>query len=165
MKRNMLWIAILLATASVLFFTTQVTAQQPAPPVTDDQVNAVARELYCPVCENIPLDVCPTTACAKWRDLIRLKLQEGSTKQEIKDYFALQYGDRVLATPPARGLNWAVYVLPPLFILGGVVLLVSILRHTRKTPAHPGPETQAPGAAKSTDEYTRRIEEELKRRT
>jgi cytochrome c-type biogenesis protein CcmH len=163
MKRTMLWTAILLAAASVLFFTTQVSAQQPSPPVTDDQVNAVARELYCPVCENIPLDVCPTTACAKWRDLIRLKLEQGSSKQEIKDYFALQYGDRVLATPPARGLNWAVYLLPPLFILGGVVLLVSILRHTRKT--QPVKDPQSPGATKPIDDYTRRIEEELKRRS
>jgi cytochrome c-type biogenesis protein CcmH len=164
MKRNLLWIAALLAAASVFFFTTQARAQQPSPPVSDDQVNAVARELYCPVCENIPLDVCPTTACAKWRDLIRVKLGDGWTKQQIKDYFALQYGDRVLAAPPARGLNWAVYVLPPLFILGGVVLVISILRRTRKAGAQPVQDLQTPGPAQPADDYTRRIEEELRRR-
>ena len=26
--------------------------------VTDDQVNAVAKKLNCPVCENVPLDAC-----------------------------------------------------------------------------------------------------------
>ena len=30
---------------------------------TDDEVNAIAKELYCPVCENISLDACGTTAC------------------------------------------------------------------------------------------------------
>ena len=25
-------------------------------PITDDQVNAIAKKLYCPVCENITLD-------------------------------------------------------------------------------------------------------------
>lgn len=165
MKRHMLWFFFLLAAASVLFFTTQVKAQQPTPPVTDDQVNAVARELYCPVCENIPLDVCPTTACARWRNLIRLKLGEGLSKQDIKAYFALQYGDRVLATPPVRGLNWAVYILPPLFILGGVALLISILRHARKSLALTEPTLQPPVNAQHADDYTRRIEEELKRRS
>jgi cytochrome c-type biogenesis protein CcmH/NrfF len=27
---------------------------------TDDEVNAIASQLYCPVCENIPLDACGT---------------------------------------------------------------------------------------------------------
>ncbi|MFN2293577.1 MAG: cytochrome c-type biogenesis protein CcmH, partial [Candidatus Promineifilaceae bacterium] len=39
--------------------------------VTDDEVNEVARDVYCPVCENTPLDVCQTQACADWRELIR----------------------------------------------------------------------------------------------
>ena len=53
-------------------------AQNPNPPVpSDDQVNAIAKQLYCPVCENIPLDVCGTQACAQWRELIREKLAAG----------------------------------------------------------------------------------------
>src|SRR5512135_3225730 len=90
-----------------------VSAQQAQPTPSDDQVNRVAKQLYCPVCENIPLDVCPTQACQEWRDLIRQKLALGWSDQQIKDYFALQYGDRVLAEPPRRGLNWLVYFLPP----------------------------------------------------
>ena len=86
-------------------------ASQPPQP-SDDQVNAIARQLYCPVCENIPLDVCPTQACMQWRELIREKLSAGWTEQQIKDYFVQQYGDRVLATPPPRGLNWLAYILP-----------------------------------------------------
>ena len=49
-----------------------VYAQDDSP--TDDEVNAVASQLYCPVCENIPLDVCPTQACEQWRATIREKL-------------------------------------------------------------------------------------------
>ena len=72
-------------------------AQQPTP--SDDQVNAIAKQLYCPVCENIPLDVCPTTACAQWRELIRQKLADGWSEQQIKEYFVQQYGSRVIGTP------------------------------------------------------------------
>ena len=49
----------------------QETTPQAIESITDDQVNAVAKQLYCPVCENIPLDVCPTQACAEWRELMR----------------------------------------------------------------------------------------------
>lgn len=136
-------------------------AQQPTP--SDDEVNAVAREMYCPVCENIPLDVCPTTACQQWRDLIRLKISEGLTTEEIKAYFALQYGDRVLAQPPARGLNWIIYVLPPLFILCGMVLLYRYLNQsTRKAVVQE--KSQVPANDQEKDIYAERLEQELKRR-
>jgi cytochrome c-type biogenesis protein CcmH/NrfF len=85
------------------------SAQEPTPrPVSDDQVNVVAKQLYCPVCENIPLDVCGTQACEQWRGLIREKLAAGWSEGQVKQYFVDQYGDRVLGTPPARSLNWLV---------------------------------------------------------
>ena len=76
-------------------------------PPTDNEVNAVAKQLYCPVCENTPLDVCPTQACAQWRDLIRLMLSQGKSEEEIKQYFVDNYGARVLNEPPRDGLELA----------------------------------------------------------
>lgn len=153
---------ILAVIFSVLIFG-QASAQVPTP--SDDDVNAIAKQLYCPVCESTPLDVCPTTACQQWRDLIRQKLSEGQSAQAIKDYFATQYGDRVLAQPPREGLNWLVYILPPVTLLIGAAILYLTLRNLRKkanavksTPAAAATETQA------EDEYLRRMEEELRRR-
>jgi cytochrome c-type biogenesis protein CcmH len=136
-------------------------AQTPQPVPSDNQVNAVARELYCPVCENIPLDVCGTQACAQWRDLIRLKLSQGWSKDQIKQYFAAQYGDRVLAQPPARGLNLLVYILPPVLFLLGAMIVYRILNRMRK-PALASPP--APGSTSADDDpYLKRMEEEYKR--
>jgi cytochrome c-type biogenesis protein CcmH len=168
MKPLKLFPALLLATlVAALVVLANVSAQTPQPQVnttavSDDQVNAVASELYCPVCENIPLDVCPTQACAQWRDLIRQQLAEGKTKDEIKQYFALHYGDRVLSEPPRQGLNWLVYILPPVFFLGGVYLLYRVLRATRKVPA--GSQSVASVLPPSDDPYVQRLEEELKKR-
>ena len=50
---------------------------------TDDDVNAIAKQLYCPVCENIPLDACGTQACEQWRGIIRDRLAEGWTEEQI----------------------------------------------------------------------------------
>jgi cytochrome c-type biogenesis protein CcmH len=128
---------------------------------TDDQVNAIAKQLYCPVCENIPLDVCGTKACAQWRDLIRLRLAEGWTETQIKQYFVDQYGDRVLAIPPAHGLNWLVYFVPPLAILIGVFVLYRALYSWKRHGSKSKPDENL---SKPKDEYIQRIEEELRKR-
>lgn len=145
-----------------------VGAQSPTPlpplgpvKVTDDQVNAVAKTLYCPVCENIPLDVCPTQACAQWRDLIRLKISEGWQTEQIRQYFAQVYGDRVLSEPPREGLNLLVYILPPVIFLVGIFLVYRVLRANRKV----APAVEAkPVIDPAQDPYLKRLEEELKKR-
>lgn len=114
---------------SLLLSVGVATAQNATP--SPDEVNRVARQLYCPVCENVPLDVCPTQACADWRADIRDKLAQGWTDDQIKTYFVQQYGDRVLARPPARGLNVVVYIVPPLAVLLGAGLLYRYLRGRR----------------------------------
>lgn len=128
---------------------------------TDDQVNAIAKQLYCPVCENIPLDVCGTQACAQWRDLIRLRLAEGWTETQIKQYFVDQYGDRVLAIPPAHGLNWLVYFVPPFAILVGVYVLYQAFYSWKRHEAKSKPDEYL---SKPKEEYIRRIEDELRKR-
>ncbi len=139
--------------------TPQPTPIQPQPTASDDQVNAVARQLYCPVCENIPLDVCQTQACIQWRDLIRQLLAQGKTPTYIKQYFAANYGDRVLGMPPFSMLWLAAYILLGILGLGGLYLVVRVVRSlTRRTAAVP----QAPPAA--DDAYIRRLEEELRKR-
>ena len=60
----------LLTLILALFITAPASAQDGGEGPTDDEVNAIAKRLYCPVCENVPLDVCPTQACAQWRELI-----------------------------------------------------------------------------------------------
>ncbi|OGO65403.1 MAG: hypothetical protein A2030_09410 [Chloroflexi bacterium RBG_19FT_COMBO_50_10] len=158
--------AIVLTLLTGLFVAGAVSAQQPTP--SDDQVNAIAKQLYCPVCENIPLDVCPTTACAQWRELIRQKLADGLTEQQIKDYFVQQYGDRVLGTPPPRGINWLVYLVPPVAILAGAYVLFRAFRSWKRPiqQADLEPSILEPPAEKDTaqDEYIHRIEEELRKR-
>jgi cytochrome c-type biogenesis protein CcmH len=163
------WLA--LALILVAFLTSipgQLGLAQDNPPrpieeVTDNEVNAIAKQLYCPVCENIPLDVCPTQACAEWRELIRLKISEGWSAERIKDYFALQYGERVLAAPPARGLNWLVYIIPPLAILAGAFVLYRAFKSWKTSTSFPTEVTSPVGSPPTEDEYASRLEEELKK--
>lgn len=128
---------------------------------TQDDVNAVARQLFCPVCENTPLDVCPTQACQNWRDEIRVALVEGKTQQEILDDFAHKYGDSVLAQPPGR--QWAAWGLPIAFVVVAFGALVYWLRSwTRPAPVmvEAGPVHE--GAEQSEeDPYLEQVAKEL----
>ena len=151
---------------AALFFTGSrpVSAQDPKPTPSDNEVNRVAKQMYCPVCENIPLDVCPTQACHDWRELIRQKMAQGWTDQQIKAYFAQQYGDRVLAEPPRSGINWLVYVLPWVAFLAGAVIVWRVLVTVRKKPGVL-PEAIGPSTVQGSDDpYIRELEEELKRK-
>jgi cytochrome c-type biogenesis protein CcmH len=158
MSKKVFWGVFLVAMGLAGVRISLVSAQNKTP-ITDDQVNEVARQLYCPVCENIPLEVCSTTACAQWRDLIREKLSQGWTADQIKEYFVTQYGDRVLAQPPKHGLNWLIYVVPPIVILVALVLLLRSMRKMHTSSSIP-PTSTSP----STDEYLTRVEEELRQR-
>jgi len=156
--RLVILICLILAACTSAGVRAQVSG--PSGP-TDDQVNAIAKQLYCPVCESIPLDVCGTQACAQWRELIRQKLAEGWSEGQIKQYFVDQYGDRVLATPPAHGLNWLVYLVPPLAILAGAFLLYQALRAWKRPTAQ---EVVGESPGTPPDEYIARLEEELNKR-
>ena len=128
--KNLLF--LLLVAGLLVSFAHTAYAQEPQPTPSDNDVNRVASQMYCPVCENIPLDVCPTQACSEWRELIRLKLSEGWSDEQIRQYFAVQYGDRVLNEPPRRGLNWLVYLVPAVFFFGGVLVLGRVLNGMMK---------------------------------
>jgi cytochrome c-type biogenesis protein CcmH len=163
-KHWLLGLALLIGLLALRAAPAQAQAATPPGPVTDDDVNRVAKLLYCPVCENIPLDVCPTQACIQWRATIREKLEAGWTQQQILDYFVTQYGERVLARPSTRGINLLVWVIPPVVLALGAFFLWRYLRSmSRPAPAAPPATSIGPERAPA-DEYTRRLEQELKRR-
>jgi cytochrome c-type biogenesis protein CcmH len=125
---------------------------------TQDEVNAVARKLFCPVCENTPLDVCPTEACQQWRDVIRTKLMEGQSEEEILDYFATMYGDSVLAQPPPRQL--AAWLLPVVIVVAAVAALAYWLRSWTRPEVTAAPVTPEE-VIEESDPYVERLEREL----
>lgn len=98
---------------------------------TDDDVNLVAKKLYCPVCPNTPLDVCETKACKDWRVQIKEQLADGWSEQQVMDYFVAQYGDRVLAEPPRKGFTSLVWVLPITGTFLGGLLILYVLKGWR----------------------------------
>ena len=168
----------LIATSGALAFS-PVRAQEstpistpaeaaPIPPgVTADEINAVARELWCPLCSGVRLDACELKACQQMKEMIGLQLAEGENTDSIRDYFVAQYGPQVLGEPTWQGINWLAWVLPFVVLaIGGYVVWTTVRRMVRPGPlaARANPTAPAnPPAAPADDEYGTKLAEELKR--
>ena len=128
-------------------------------PNIDDEVNRIAKTLYCPVCPNTPLDICNTQACVDWRNDIKRMLQEGKNEQQIRDYFVARFGSQVLGAPPAEGFNWLAYILPVVGIVLGAADRVAVRASVAGAARAGAAPVDAPEIPK---EYAERIEKEMK---
>jgi len=134
--------------------------------VTDDDVNAIAKRMYCPVCENIPLDVCPTAACAQWRGEIRTQLEAGRTPEQIIQDFVQRFGERVIGTPQDPTLRALSLVTP--WLIGIAALVIAGLTLARwRSGRDSGAQWVVSGAPTSNrellsdEDYRARLERDL----
>ena len=102
-----------------------------AAPTLDDQVYAIAREVMCPVCAGQTVAESNSQLAVQMRQIIRERLQQGQTREEIIAYFVAQFGEGVLAVPPRRGSGWLVWLAPPLVLAIGIVLVRRFVRRSR----------------------------------
>lgn len=89
----------------------------------DQQVRHVASQLRCPVCQNESVADSPSQVASEMRQLIRQKLKQGQSEQQILDYFAKVYGSGILMDPPKRGFGLLAWAQPVLVILIGLGLI------------------------------------------
>jgi cytochrome c-type biogenesis protein CcmH len=133
------------------------------PAITDDEINDIAAGMYCPVCENIPLEVCGTAACDDWRNEIRLYLEQGWSEQEIIDDFVVRFGDRVVGVPQDPALRALSLVTPWLvagLALSGVAFM--LWRRTRGRSAAGVAVSPTEPLASSNSDYHNLLDQDLK---
>ena len=88
----------------------------------------IERQLGCPICTNLPLNVCNNQICVQMKGVIRQKLAAGETPDQIIAFFVARYGDGVLLVPPQQGFSLAVWYFPGLVILVGGLLVWVFVR-------------------------------------
>jgi cytochrome c-type biogenesis protein CcmH/NrfF len=115
----------------------------------------IENDVMCVVC-NEPLAVSQSPEADRERAFINNLIAKGYTKHRIEQALVAQYGQSVLALPPAHGFNLTVYVLPPaILLLGAGALAFALPRWRRRTRAaaerSPLPSLD-PGDARRLDE-------------
>ncbi len=155
---------LMVAVIVYIVFALPTLAQDstPSKPVTADEINAVAKQMYCPVCENIPLDVCPTDACQQWREEIGVELAAGKTSDEIKSAFVARYGDRVVGTPEDPTLRALSLITPPVVAIIAILIAGWVVLRWRRNRQVANRITVPIGSeAASDDDYRARLEQDL----
>ena len=109
--------------------------------VSDEDVQAIASQLRCVVCQNLSVADSPSEMAHQMRALIRERLAAGDTPAEVMTYFVQRYGDWVLLAPPARGLNLVLWLAPFGAVAGGLLLVVTLVRRWRRSSIAAPPMT------------------------
>ena len=156
------WLSVVRAAAAIIvLFLASFGALAQDGAMSDNAVIAVAEKMYCPVCENIPLDECQTTACLEWKEEIRQQLAAGRSEAEVIASFVRRFGDQVVGVPQDPLLRWLAIVIP----IAAALLATGLgIRTFRRFGRHKrlqlGAENAAPAPGSDAD-YRRRLEEDL----
>jgi cytochrome c-type biogenesis protein CcmH len=120
------------------------------------------RELVCPTCETT-LEMSNAPVAERMRAFIRARIAAGDTKSEIKEQLVAQFGEEVLAAPPARGFNLLAWLVPIGGALAAIVVVALLARRWSRTRAAPVRSSSADGRRPLDPEVERRLDDELAR--
>ena len=140
---------------ALLLMASPVAAVQPDEILSDPALEARARDisqgLRCLVCRNENIDDSNADLARDLRLLVRERLVEGDSNQQVVDYVVDRYGEYVLLKPTVSGSNWVLYAAGPLMLLvGGIGAAIYLRRRSR---------AQAPTESALSEDEARRLEE------
>ncbi len=125
-------------------------------------LDSLGNQVQC-VCGCIaPLNQCPHIDCATRTEMqafMKKEIAEGKDETAILQDLSLRYGVQVLAAPPARGFNLAVWILPGVGLIVGLGVVVVIVRRWRGKPA---PLAPAAASIPADPKMLAAVEEEMK---
>lgn len=122
----------------------------------------IESEVMCPIC-GVPLEMAREAPQAKrQRVLIRRLIDEGHTKEEIKDRLIEEYGSDVLAVPGASGFDLAAWAVPGAGLgVAALAIAVGVRRWRRSGSAGVGDDGPEPARLDAAD--AARLDAELRR--
>jgi cytochrome c-type biogenesis protein CcmH len=134
---------VLLALAAGLATLVVVAMGGHPPPSQAQQVQQIAAGLHCPICKDLSVADSPAPLAQQMRQEIAQKLRAGESANQIRAGFVAAYGDSVLMSPPRPGVAGAVYYLPLLVLVAGLIIAFTLLRRWLRAP-QPDPPGAGP---------------------
>jgi len=106
-----------------------------ADPALEARAREIGKELRCLVCQNESIDESNAELARDLRLLVRERIKQGESNDEVRAFVVQRYGDFVLLNPPVKPSTWILWYGPAgILLLGGVGVLL-YLRGRRKAAA------------------------------
>ena len=132
--KKILTIAVLFLIASPALTIAGTVEEQ----AIDIRTREIAKTLRCTVCQSESVFESQAPLAQQMRGVIRERVAQGQSDEEIRCYFLSRYGDYILMEPRRTGLNWLIWAGPFLMLLvGGLFLYRTLARWTAQTASAP----------------------------
>ena len=101
--------------------------------VLESRARNLSRELRCMVCQNQSIDDSEAPLARDLRLLVRERLTQGDTDQQVLDFLVSRYGNFVLLRPPLEWHTILLWGLPPAVLIAGLIGLMIKVRRQKPT--------------------------------
>ena len=92
-------------------------------PKQEIRARKITKNIRCLVCQNQSIDDSSAPLAKDLRTLIRAKVQEKNTDEEIYKFLTDRYGDFILLKPPFKISTFLLWSLPFVFFIIGIFIL------------------------------------------
>ena len=90
----------------------------------------ISKNIRCMICQNQSIDDSNAPLAKDLRILIRNEIKKGKDDKEIYEFLTDRYGDFILLKPPLRLTTLALWFLPIIFLIFGIII---IFIHNKKS--------------------------------
>lgn len=111
-------------------------------PALETRARDVGRGLRCVVCQNQSIDDSNAELARDMRVLVRKRILNGDSNQQVTDYMVDRYGDYVLLDPPFKTRTLVLWLGPVGFAVFGALGVIMFYRNRRKVTPENAPDAQ-----------------------
>lgn len=111
------WISV--AALAVFLTTALLTAGDPGV----DRARSIGSQIRCPVCQGESIADSPSQSARDMMDLVRQRIAEGRSDQQIVDELIASYSGTLLLDPPLAGPTLWLWLAPAAFLAVGVAMI------------------------------------------
>jgi cytochrome c-type biogenesis protein CcmH len=97
-------------------------------PAKESRARELSRELRCMVCQNQSIDDSDAPLARDLRLLVRERIASGDSDAQVIDFLVARYGEFVLLKPRFSSHTLLLWLLPPLALVGGGLVLWANMR-------------------------------------
>jgi cytochrome c-type biogenesis protein CcmH len=121
-------------------------------PAKEARARALSQELRCMVCQNQSIDDSEAPLARDLRLLVRERIASGDSDAQVIDFLVARYGEFVLLRPRFERQTLLLWLVPPLVLFGGGLVLWLQARRRKSGPG------EAPAREALTSEEQARLQ-------